>query len=67
MMQTYTQFDLTGAVKRATDKHYYIYLELDEKDRIQFCLNKDDTDEFYCFNDLFGVFDYLEVQPEPVD
>ncbi len=66
-MKTYTEFDLAGVVKKATKKHYYIYLELDDNEHIQFCINKDDTDEFYCFNDLFGVFDYLEKQPDLED
>ena len=64
-MKTYTEFDLSGAVKKATEKHYYIYLDLDDKDRIQFCLNKDGTDDYFCFDDLFGVFDYLEKLPTP--
>ena len=64
-MKNYTEFDLAGAVKKATAKNYYIYLDTDDNDRIQFCLNEDDTDNYFCFDDLFGVFEYLEALPTP--
>ncbi|MDX2503632.1 MAG: hypothetical protein QNL62_04035 [Gammaproteobacteria bacterium] len=64
-MKSFTEFDLAGAVKKANEKHYYIYLDIDDNDRIQFCLNEDNTDNYFCFDDLFGVFDHLEKVPTP--